>query len=557
MDSEWITAESEAFGALCTEKSRDLPVEVLEWKDVSYEVMRGLFGKNFCLVNRLEARLKCNISLDPAAGKNMSQRTEADLYQRMESMRNKPNRTPTVRSIDMTNHADGKMSATIRFMSKQIAKEVYDNLRGEVSRDGETLEVTPGVSASASQRKSLKQDFAGCRGLTSLESLSLAAVGRNPNRTDQDSTGMIGIGQQAQHGTEALPPLKRVSHPTQHDKYAYIFDEEAVTDLATTEQVKLHFGVSIKSGLPKSMDEVELLSLVRPIPVLYAKIFRRDDKSQSSTVNQQSVLEGRFMRMLPLLSFLDNSAVQSDFFDTQTRRAGTTVVFDDIRQLETAFLNASESDLWDKEDKPYGQPVRIELDYTYTTSIHSELHECFKVQVAEVITWARSKCIISQEIPPKCGSAASKAMMSFKFCCPSLALLNRVREKLELCLQCEKVKGEHALKLFSFTGRALAQQIQDTSLSTEMQQVYIRWIQKKREFWVYGAPEQRHQAVEQFVKLSEELSALEVLDKLVPLDRKSVAALGFNQTNSRNKKPDFRAARTEIARIIRDCSEKL
>jgi len=552
---EWIQQESAAFGALCTEKSQDLPVEAVEWTNLSFEVFRGVFGKGYSKLSKLEATLKCNLVLDPDLGKvtafcaprvksnvhmmfdnlitqeqvkleegmleevymgdtrvvlgkgfvvsellfakefstlyvkNLAQRSEAELHQRIEQLRKKSagttsKQTPAVRSIEMTTHVDGKTSATIRFTTKAMAKEVYDLMRGELNKEGEALDVSPGLS-DRSHKDGLKQDFAGriklswadgtsrqegkvffpsaaaannfiinCCNIRTLETLTLAAVGVLPRRASQDASAMMAIGRKVQPKTTVSPPLKRIQHPSLVNEFVYVFDVDEIASMEATKRVKLEFGVKIKSGLPVSMDEMELLDLIRPIPVLYAKITRKAAKANTATTTNQGVMEVRFMRMLPLLSFLDNSAVQSDFIDVQSCRAGVVVTFDDLRQLETAYLSASESDLWDKDDKPYGQPVRMEVEYIYSTSMHSELHRCFKTQIAEVITYAREKGIISEEVPSKYANSSSKSMVNLKFCGTSLALLARVRERLQACLECEKVKGDNVDLLFSYTGSA-------------------------------------------------------------------------------------------------------
>ncbi|KAE9040749.1 hypothetical protein PR003_g7292 [Phytophthora rubi] len=64
IDEAWIKEESQEFYDMCMSKRSELPVETIEFDNLSFTLLRSLFGKAFQQINRWEAQLKCTMSID-------------------------------------------------------------------------------------------------------------------------------------------------------------------------------------------------------------------------------------------------------------------------------------------------------------------------------------------------------------------------------------------------------------------------------------------------------------------------------------------------------------
>ncbi|KAE9346698.1 hypothetical protein PR003_g7293 [Phytophthora rubi] len=237
-------------------------------------------------------------------------------------------------------------------------------------------------------------------------------------------------------------------------------------------------------------------------------------------------LEVRFSRMLPLLSCLDDTAVHTDYIDQSRRRAGVVVFCRDLQRLNETYQTARDSPLWGELEKPHGQPIRMEIEHSFTTTLHADMHRCFRNEIAQILTYARAKGAMCQESQSKAfasDAVASKNMVTLKFL-GEMAVLQRVKAKFEESMFCEKVESSELHLLFSVSGRYKISDWMDKHIEDDTTQVryFIRWIKKTREFWVYGDVRSRAYATEALLQLANDIKDLEVLDKPVRLNSSKI-----------------------------------
>lgn len=485
-----------------------------------------------------------------------------------------------IREVDLLRHlSSGSQSAsvTIKFTTKTAARLMYDFVRGDASGGdvGESVTVTP-VRVTADAEAAVGAEFAGrikltwadgeatgeakvffrtahdantfIRGIAASEwgatrAIAIGAPVDAPKTENvQPAIGRGGLnrGQRTPPKPGAQPPPPAARPPTRRepsgasDSFHVVFDVEAIDKLPLEDQVQFRYGVHLKPGLPRTMDEVELLTKVRRLGVspVYAKVTR---KPVAATTANDSVmareLEVRYSRMLPLLTCLDDTAVHTDFVDQGTRRVGVVVFCRDLPRLKETFEMAEASLLWSELEKPHGQPIRMEIEYSFTTTLHKDLRRCFREQLAQVLNFARAKGVETQEMQPKAVSTtAAKNMVTFKFL-GEMAVLQRIKEKLDTVTHCEKVTLDNLHLVFSFTGRIKISRLMDKHIDEKNSTLryFIRWINKRKEVWVYGDKPSREHAIGIVSTLIDELKTQSVLDKMVRLNlNKSLAPGAVN-----------------------------
>ncbi|TYZ63596.1 hypothetical protein PybrP1_002527 [[Pythium] brassicae (nom. inval.)] len=479
-----------------------------------------------------------------------------------------------VRSIDvLRNSADNSnptMSATVKFVSKDAASKVYETMRGDTSGAcaGDSLAVTP--LRKMGERSSVSADFAGRIKLTwadgeatgdakvffrtaheanvfvrsarsilqsttarvsaigqqyddaaaKLNSSGLAPVGRGDRTPSKGAVvGRNGADVSASAAPPLLAPLIREPIGANASPYRLVFDMDRIGKMPLEQQTRLRFSVSVREGVAPSVDEVELLEKIRrSVPgALSAKVARKP--ATEVTPGNNLELEVRFNRMLPLLTCLDETMIHTDFVDRGTRRAGVVVFCRDLTRLRETYELASASSLWGELEKPHSQPIRMEIEYSFTTALHADLFRCFRDQIAEIVAFARTRGAICQESQPTALSAAvraSKNMVTLKFL-GDMAVLERIQAKLDESLHCEKVESEDIRVLFSITARRKIQDQMNRHMteSNATTRYFIRWLIKTNEFWVFGDAPSRACAVEWLHQLIAELKSLDVVDRLV------------------------------------------
>lgn len=486
-----------------------------------------------------------------------------------------------VRSADVlrhTNSATPSVSAIVKFTSKDAAFRVYEIIRGDSNGSGgDTVSVSPlRVVSSQSKVAAAGAEFAGRIKLTwadgeatgdakvffrtaidanafvrnarvVLESTTVraSAVGqRSDSKPDNITAGQLPV---IGRGGNRTPPKpnsvggvssvkpgnaasQQSSAPTKQEltgtgkEFRVIYDTEAIDRLPLEEQARLRFCVHLKGGIPVSMDEVELLEKIQPTTaaIAYAKIVRKPvAASTRSDETMARELEVRFRRMLPLLTCLDDTAVHTDYVDQSMRRAGVVVFCRDLPRLNETYQMARDSPLWEELEKPYGQPIRMEIEHSYTTTLHADMHRCFRNQIAQILTYARAKGAMCQESHPKslaANAAASKNMVTLKFM-GEMPVLQRIKAKVEESLFCEKVESNDLHWLFTVTGRRKVSDWMDKHIDENAAHLryFIRWITKTKEFWVYGDAPSRAYAIEELLKLASDIKSLQVVDKYVRL----------------------------------------
>lgn len=475
-----------------------------------------------------------------------------------------------IRSADVLRHNSGgasSVSATIKFATKDAAHKVYDFMRGDSSGgSGETISVTPlRVMGDQSKVTAAGAEFANRIKLTwadgeatgdakvffrsasdanafvrsaqvilTTADVRASAVGsqgdavKSSNSSDQLPAISCGGGRTppkptTKPGTAVSPQpsaLMMKEMIGSGNAFRIIYDTDAIDCMPLEDQARLRFCVHLKGGMPSSMDEVELMEKICPTTpsVVYAKIVRKP-VAASKRASEETELEVRFRRMLPLLTCLDETAVHTDFVDQGTHRAGVVVFCRDLPRLTETYQMARDSPLWAELEKPHGQHIRMEIEHSYTTTLHTDMHRCIRDQIAQIIMFARAKRVRCDESLPKSLGAASKNMATLKFL-GELAVLKRVRAKLEECMFSEKVESPDLHLPFSLTGRMMVSQWMDKHIeeANPPARYFIRWIWKRSEFWVYGDEAGRAYAIARLLKLASDIKALPVLDRLVRLN---------------------------------------
>ncbi|KAJ0410081.1 hypothetical protein ATCC90586_004931 [Pythium insidiosum] len=461
-----------------------------------------------------------------------------------------------IRCVDVLRHSDGAptVTATVKFTDKTAAQSVYDRIRGDHSGvAGEAVTVSPLRALPLQSKEAIDAHLAGCARVTWADGAATGGAklffrsASEANEFIAQAPTVLGCTASAVGGAKPAQATPQVSSnarattnpqaqtPTKKDtcsdgSFRFVFDLDEINSLPLEQQVRLRFGVLIKSGLPVTMDEVELATRVRPANVAYCKILRKP--VAASAARQDTELEVRFRRMLPLLSCLDDTAVHTDFVDKARHRAGVVVNFRDLDSLQQTFETARASPLWGETEKPHQQPIRMEIEYSFSTTVHSDLHHCFRRQLAEIIAFAQAKGVTYQFQMPTASlaaSSASKNMVVLSFV-GERRVLERVRAKLDDVLACEKVDLQDMMILFSLTGRLkLERWMAEHASASEASglRYFVRWINKKRELWVYGDADSRRHVCQRLQQLAAELSALDVLDRVVRLNLKNLPKEGI------------------------------
>ncbi|KAJ0392291.1 hypothetical protein P43SY_012001 [Pythium insidiosum] len=461
-----------------------------------------------------------------------------------------------IRCVDVLRHSDGAptVTATVKFTDKTAAQSVYDRIRGDHSGvAGEAVTVSPLRALPLQSKEAIDAHLVGCVRVTWADGVATGGgklffrSASEANEFIAQAPTVLGCTASAVGGAKPAQATSEISSnargntspemqtPTKKDtcsdgSFRFVFDLDEINSLPLEQQVRLRFGVLIKSGLPVTMDEVELATRVRPANVAYCKILRKP--VAASAARQDTELEVRFRRMLPLLSCLDDTAVHTDFVDKARHRAGVVVNFRDLDSLQQTFETARASPLWGETEKPHQQPIRMEIEYSFSTTVHSDLHHCFRRQLAEIIAFAQAMGVTYQFQMPTASlaaSSASKNMVVLSFV-GERRVLERVRAKLDDVLACEKVDLEDMMILFSLTGRLkLERWMAEHASASEASglRYFVRWINKKRELWVYGDADSRRHVCQRLQQLAAELSALDVLDRVVRLNLKNLPKEGI------------------------------
>ncbi|TMW58426.1 hypothetical protein Poli38472_009985 [Pythium oligandrum] len=472
-----------------------------------------------------------------------------------------------------------RLTATVKFASKFAAHVVLERLRGEYDAVGGVLDVVPRRNAQPG-KEAAREETTGKLKLTWANGTATGGARLWFRSADQANHFLRSIdavfpgirvkihpcGTLQSDSTDqkmSTPAIGAQRHPKAFDiplvkewvrprYFRVLFDVERIATFPIDKQATLQLCVCIKSGLPLSMDEHELTELVnRYAPVLRVRVERKESDSSTTEVTQEGELETRLQRMLPLLSFLDNTAVHTDFIDKLARRAGVMVHFRDVRRLDDVFLQAMNSPLWSELEKPRGQPIRLAVEYTYTSTMHIDLYECFRRPLSKIIASAKKRGILCQELLPTRAAESGRALrnvVTLKFSSSSRAALRGISELLNSTLACEKVGGELVHHLFSITGRRKVQMwVEDhsKSLQNKIAPTFVRWIQKTKEFWVYGEPEHRAPVVETLQELAAALNAVEVLDRMIRLDLRKFTVGNFNSKPNRRRRGDSERKVTE------------
>ncbi|KAE9014227.1 hypothetical protein PF010_g8129 [Phytophthora fragariae] len=647
IDEAWIKEESQEFYDMCMSKRSELPVETIEFDNLSFTLLRSLFGKAFQQINRWEAQLKCTMSIDRNTNtltvycapvnepqirasldkrisalktrleeesieevylgttrvvlgngfevrellfdkdfaavtvRNLADQTDREVEKRlMQWVKRAKSSAASVRSVEILRHNNSgtaSVSAAVKFTSKAEAHSVYEFMRGDCSGGsmGDTVSVTPLRAISSQSKASGGAEFAGRITLTWADGVATGeakvyfrtandanAFVRNAQRdlqstlvkafavgprtdvtADTNTTPVIGRSRPPKPnrtgatspGKPAPAALMQPLAPTKKENtgsggaFRVIFDTEAIGRMSIEEQARLRFCVQLNGGLPNSMDEVELIEKIRPTTtaVSYAKIMRKP--VAASTRADETIareLEVRFSRMLPLLSCLDDTAVHTDYIDQSRRRAGVVVFCRDLHCLNETYQTARDSPLWGELEKPHGQPIRMEIEHSFTTTLHADMHRCFRNEIAQILTYARAKGAMCQESQSKAfasDAVASKNMVTLKFL-GEMAVLQRVKAKFEESMFCEKVESSDLHLLFSVSGRYKISDWMDKHIEDDTTQVryFIRWIKKTREFWVYGDVQGRAYATKALLQLANDIKDLQVLDKPVRLNSSKI-----------------------------------
>ncbi|OQR82251.1 hypothetical protein ACHHYP_16328 [Achlya hypogyna] len=257
-------------------------------------------------------------------------------------------------------------------------------------------------------------------------------------------------------------------------------------------------------GLPAVMDETAVGERLRATPHDRFCVDREVDTTTASTTG---VLEVRARRLGPVLAHPPTAFVATDFIERG--RAGVCLVADTSADVEA--LHASALAVGLPTETPFGQPIRVSLEHTYMARIHVEVYKARLDRIELLIATARRRGVKVVVVPTK------SVFQAIKFTTASVGALRLVKEQLADATRYTQFHHEDIRRLFSRAGRAF---LEDLSKTT-----YVHWVVRRHEIFVYGADDEYQLARRRMLAFLKQFGALEVLDRVVQLDKRILKGL--------------------------------